>query len=291
MGILFLCILFNAIIGVIFKMFHRYNIDNVQAIVFNYITCIIVATAVQREIPIPSNLSEQPWLYYAAGLGLFFIIVFNTLAVTMQYFGIVIGTVFQKMSLIAPTLLAILVYDEPGSVFKWIGIATALIAIILLNYEKSDANAQTTQQRNATMWIFPIATFLGSCVIDSGFYYIEKNNFADNGDIGFIATLFLFTSIYGLIILFFRLVRQQSIFAWKNVVAGIALGIPNFFAIYLLILALQQGWGGSVVFPVNNVGILVLSAFFGILIFRERITGYRITGFLLALTSILLITH
>ncbi|HRO72722.1 MAG TPA: EamA family transporter [Saprospiraceae bacterium] len=167
----------------------------------------------------------------------------------------------------------------------------AYFEILLLNYEKSDANAQTTQQRNATMWIFPIATFLGSCVIDSGFYYIEKNNFADNGDIGFIATLFLFTSIYGLIILFFRLVRQQSIFAWNNVVAGIALGIPNFFAIYLLILALQQGWGGSVVFPVNNVGILVLSAFFGILIFRERITGYRITGFLLALTSILLITY
>ena len=64
----------------------------------------------------------------------------------------------------------------------------------------------------------------------------------------------------------------------------------NFFSIYLLLLALQQGWGGSIVFPVNNVGILVVAAIFGLLIFREKLTSVKLAGFGLAILSIILIT-
>lgn len=290
MWILILCIVFNAILGVIFKLFNKYNIDNLQAIVVNYITCIVVASIVKGEVPIPSNLTEQPWFFHAFGLGLVFIIVFNTLALTMQHFGMVIGSIFQKMSLIAPTLLAILVYHEPSNPYKWVGITAALLSIILLSYQKSDSSSVESQNRRAYLWLFPIITFLGSCIIDSGFYYIEKNNLAQNSDISFVASLFLFTASYGLIILVIQIIRKKTILAWKNVLAGILLGIPNFFSIYLLLMALQQGWGGAVVFPINNVGILVLSAIFGILFFREQLTKYKIAGGLLAIIAILLIT-
>ena len=73
-------------------------------------------------------------------------------------------------------------------------------------------------------------------------------------------------------------------------IAGISLGVPNFFSIYLLLLALQQGWGGSVVFPVNNVGVLVMAAIFGIVLFKERLIPIRIWGFALAVLAIVLIT-
>lgn len=291
MWILVLCIVFNAIIGVIFKLFNKYNIDNLQAIVVNYITCICVAAVVQKGIPFPDNLPGQPWFYHAFGLGLVFIIVFNTLALTMQHFGMVIGSIFQKMSLIAPTLLAILVYHEPSSAYKWFGIGAALFSIVLLSYEKSDANdGSNSTKRVGYLWLFPIVTFLGSCVIDSGFYYIEKQQLADNNDVSFVASLFLFTASYGLIILIVQLIRGKTQLAWKNIAGGIILGVPNFFSIYLLLLALQQGFGGAIVFPINNVGILVMSAILGILLFREKVTKYKIAGFFLAVISILFIT-
>ncbi|HMU04738.1 MAG TPA: EamA family transporter [Saprospiraceae bacterium] len=85
-------------------------------------------------------------------------------------------------------------------------------------------------------------------------------------------------------------VSKREVLKFKNLIGGIGLGIPNFFSIYLLLLSLQQGWGGSVVFPVNNVGVLVMAAFFGIVLFKERLVPLRIAGFILAILAIILIT-
>ncbi|MBK8886256.1 MAG: EamA family transporter [Saprospiraceae bacterium] len=127
-------------------------------------------------------------------------------------------------------------------------------------------------------------------MIDASLYLIEKKNLAQNGDIGFVASLFLFAGINGLLILTIQLFSGKTKLAWKNIIGGIALGIPNFFSIYLLVLALQQGWGGSIVFPVNNVGILVVAAIFGLVFFKEKLTPYKLAGFALAILSIVLIT-
>lgn len=288
MWILAVCIILNAFIGVIFKLFEKYKIDNLQAIVVNYLVCVATAAVVNGSSPIPTNLSSQPWFYYAFGLGFIFIIVFNLMALTVQNFGVVVATIFQKMSLIAPTLIAILVYSEPAGTIKWIGILCSILAIILLSYQKSEKKVD--KETNAVLWLFPIMTFIGSCLIDSALYLIEKKNLAQNGDIGFVASLFLFAGLNGFLIIVIQAIRKKVRWQWKNLIGGIALGIPNFFSIYLLLLALQQGWGGSIVFPVNNVGILVVAAIFGLVIFREKLTNIKIAGFGLAILSIILIT-
>jgi drug/metabolite transporter (DMT)-like permease len=210
------------------------------------------------------------------------------MALTVQNFGVVVSTIFQKMSLIAPTLIAILIYNEPAGFTKWAGILCSVLAIFLLSYQKTEKKEQSSS--NALLWLFPILTFVGSCLIDSALYLIEKKNLAENGDIGFVASLFLFAGINGLIILMVQFLRKKTIFQWKNMVGGIALGIPNFFSIYLLLLVLQQGWGGSFVFPVNNVGVLVVAAIFGLFLFREKLTKAKIAGFILAIVAIILIT-
>lgn len=288
MWILIACIILNALIGVIFKLFHKYEVDNLQAIVVNYFVCVMTATVVNTGSPIPSHLTSQPWFYYAVGLGFIFIIVFNLMALTVQNFGVVVATIFQKMSLIAPTLIAIIFYGESAGLIKWVGILFSILAIVLLSYQKSENEEHTPT--NWVLWLYPMLTFVGSCMIDSSLFLIEKKNLAQNGDIGFVASLFLFAGVNGLLILIIQVIRKKEILKWKNVVAGIALGIPNFFSIYLLLLALQQGWGGSIVFPINNVGILVVAAIFGIAFFHERLTKFKMAGFALAILSIIMIT-
>lgn len=291
MWILISCITLNAFIGVIFKLFDRFGIDNLQAIVINYFVCVLTATVVNGSWPIPSDLTVQPWFWYAVGLGSVFIVVFNLMALTVQNFGVMVATIFQKMSLIAPTLIAIILYGEDSGIIKWIGIGSSIAAIILLSYQKKSIQTDIEQNEiNKLIWLFPILTFLGSCFIDSTLYLIEHKNLSANGDIGFVASLFLSAGLNGLVILGIQLLRKKTKLAWKNVIAGTMLGIPNFFSIYLLLLALQQGWGASVVFPVNNVGILVLAAIFGLVFFRERLTPIKIIGFGLAIAAIVLIT-
>ncbi|MGB4960393.1 MAG: DMT family transporter [Saprospiraceae bacterium] len=288
MWILVGCIILNALIGVIFKLFDRYGINNFQAIIVNYFTCVLTAAVVLGANPIPTNFTTLPWFYFALGLGVVFIIVFNLMAATVQKFGIVIATIFQKMSLIAPALIAILYYDEVASWAKWFGIILSILAIVLLSYQKMDIEFSKTN--NKIFWWFPFLTFLGSCVIDSALFQVEKLKLASNGDIGFISTLFMFAGITGTIFLMIKMLYGNVTFQWKNVLAGIGLGIPNFFSIYLLLLALQQGWGGSVVFPVNNVGVLIMASIFGMLLFSEKLTLFKKIGFVLAIFAIVLIT-
>ncbi len=289
MWILVACIVLNALIGVIFKLFDRYQIDNLQAIVVNYFVCVLTAAVVVGGNPIPSDLTGQPWFWYALGLGSIFIIVFNLMALTVQNFGVVIATIFQKMSLLAPTLIAIWVYGETSNFIKWTGILSSIAAILLLSYQKKEQKS-IDGHHSGLIWMLPILTFLGSCLIDSALYLVEKQNLAQNGDIGFVASLFLSAAINGILILIIQVIRKKEILKIKNLVGGIGLGIPNFFSIYLLFLALQQGWGGSVVFPVNNVGVLVMAAIFGIVLFKERLVPLRIVGFILAILAIILIT-
>lgn len=286
---LILCIVFNSILGVIFKMFARYDIDQLQAIVINYIVCVLTATVVIGDWPIPADVTSQPWFLHALILGALFVTIFYMIAKTVEHFGIVVNSIFQKMSLIAPALIAIFIYHESSGWMKWTGIFAAISSVILLSYEKPDQSDNKIQQ-GKWLWIFPALTFLGSCLIDSGLYYVEKTGLVANSDIGFTASLFLSASVSGLIMLGYAIVNGKTQLQWKNIVAGIILGVPNFFAIYLLILVLKQGWGGSIVFPVNNVGILVLTALFGILVFKEKITPFKIAGFVLSVFSIFLIT-
>jgi drug/metabolite transporter (DMT)-like permease len=289
MLVLFSCILLNSLIGVVFKLFEKFGVDNFQAIVVNYLVCVLTATVVSNENPIPANLFQQPWIGFALGLGVLFIIVFNLFALTVQKTGIMVSTIFQKMSLVAPSLIAILIFHETSDVGKWAGIAISLVAIVLLSYSSDKENKSTIDTHH--VWIYPFLTFIGSCIIDSSIYLVQKNNLVQEGDIGFVASLFLFAGLTGLVILIIRIVKGQTAIRTKNIIAGVCLGIPNFFSIYLLLLALQQGWEGSVVFPINNVGVLVLAAFFGIVLFKEKLNGFKLAGFILSLLAIFFITY
>jgi multidrug transporter EmrE-like cation transporter len=77
---------------------------------------------------------------------------------------------------------------------------------------------------------------------------------------------------------------------WRNVVAGIVLGIPNFFSIYYLIRLLNSDWlESSAAIPVNNIGIVVASALVAILFFKEPFTQWRAVGIALSILAIILI--
>lgn len=286
MILLIVCLLINSLIGVIFKYFNKYEINNAQAITTNYFVCLFTGSLVLGRFALPPNIMEKDWFWVAVLLGLLFVVTFNLMAMTVQHFGVGVATIFQKMSLIAPALLAVFYYGESAPTTKISGIVLAVLAIVLLSYKKSKSGGSS---HHGWVVFLPMTIFLGSCVVDSCLFLVEKEKWAPNGDIEFVSALFFFGGVFGLINLFISYLKGKFTFQLKNVYGGIFLGIPNFFSIYLLLLLLAKGWDGSVVFPVNNVGVLVMAAIFGYFLFGERWTKMTVAGFFLACTSIVLI--
>ncbi len=58
----------------------------------------------------------------------------------------------------------------------------------------------------------------------------------------------------------------------KSLMSGVALGLANLGTVYFLLKALSQPeWESSIVYPLNNFGIVLLSTVTAIVVFRERL--------------------
>ena len=175
---------------------------------------------------------------------------------------------------------------------KTLGIAIGILSIIFLSYHKSEKSANSAPVIPKKYWFLPLSVFLGSCIIDSTLFLMEAEKIAPSGDISFVIHLFFFAFVAGLVLLILQLVKGNRLrLEKKDIIAGICLGIPNFFSIYLLMEVIASGWDASVVFPINNVGILSCSAIMGFIIFRERITQSKIVGLIMAIIAIVLISY
>jgi len=294
MLLLLICILFNSYISIVFKLFAKYEVRVLQAIAINYFVCVLTASVVLGMPAVTIGALEKEWFIEAIVIGLAFIITFNLFAQTVQKFGVILGSIFQKMSLIAPTLAAILYYGESAGPIKVLGILLAIASIFVISLSRSTDEKeldfdQAPQKMNPFIWLLPIGTFLGSCFIDVSLWFVNQTGLASSLDIDFIATLFFFAGCFGALFILFDFIVNKITFRKKDIIAGVALGIPNYFSIWLLLKVLANGMEASVVFPINNVGILVITAILGMIFFGEKIKTQKTIGFLMAIAAIILI--
>lgn len=280
-----LSILSSTMIFVVFKLFSRFRINTMQAIVMNYITACFCGIMLQESAINISDVPQFEWFPFALGLGALFIIVFNLMAITTQRSGLSVVSVATKMSVVIPILFGLLYYKESLGFFKIIGIVLALIAVYLTSIKKQDG-----LKIKPVNIIFPILVFLGSGIIDTTIKYLEGEYIAQDDTPIFSATIFAMAAVLGVLILSAQAIQGKFQFQLKNVWGGIALGIPNYFSIYFLVQALRSGvLESSGIFTVNNVAIVMVSTLLGILIFKEKLLPKNWIGIGLAILGILFI--
>lgn len=74
--------------------------------------------------------------------------------------------------------------------------------------------------------------------------------------------------------------------------SGVILGIPNYFSIYFLLLAIKSfSLKSAFVFGINNIGIVLLSTLLSVIIFQEKLSSINKFGVLVSVLSIILIAY
>lgn len=279
---LIISILLNTLLFIIFKLFRQYSIHNVQAIVTNYFVATslgLVISSSSREV---SSIASATWNFGALVLGVIFISTFITLAKTTQNNGLAIASIASKMSVIIPVVFAFIVYKDSLHFLKIIGILFALIAVYFSAYSKN-SNSYSSKH-----WLLPILLFIGAGILDTTLKYIEITYVPQPEIALFTASIFGSAFLFGLL---YIVLIQRSKWHLKNILAGIVLGIPNYFSIYFLIKALKhQGLESSVIFPINHIGVVLATSICGVLLFNEKLNRKNWLGLALAILAIFCIS-
>jgi len=281
-----LLVLCNVALAIIFKYFETYKVDNLNAIVVNYVTCVVSSSMFLGEQSVPSDFYLRPWFGSAVMMSLLFIIGFNLMALSYQRAGLTLTGIMHKMSLLISAAFPIIFYDEILTHYKMVGFVAAIVTVILVNYP-GKSNGFTL--RNKWIIALPIIVFAMSGLIEIILYYVEVSGQVDGDGVYFTSTSFGLAGAIGILIVLFRILTGRSRFSWKDVLGGIVLGLPNYLSIYLLIHLLERGWDGSVLFPLNNVSILVAITLIGAFIYKERLNMLKIVGLVFGIIAIVLI--
>ena len=282
-----LSIIASTLIFVIFRLFASYNINTLQAIVVNYfVACSCGVIGYQNSIEL-SAIPQYNWFYYTLALGALFIIVFNLMAVTTQHSGLSVVSVATKMALVIPIAFGLWYYQEPLGPFKAAGIVLALVAVYLVAVKKD--SGIILQKRNL---VFPMLVFLGSGLIDTSLNFLQNDFITDKSLIPlFSSTIFMTAGVIGIMVLVAQKIKGVLVLEFKNIIAGIVLGIPNYFSIYFLVKALRSDlFDSSGIFTINNVGIVIISTLLGIIFFKEQLSIKNWIGITLAVISIALVS-
>jgi drug/metabolite transporter (DMT)-like permease len=274
-----LTLVFSLLLFVIFREFSKRNVDTFQAITINYFCAGLMAVLfTDFELSDVSVAIKSSWFIYALSLGIYFIIMFNVMAKTTQLLGVTISSLSSKMSLVIPVFAGFFIQNEEPSILKILAIIMALFSIYLTVTNKD--------KKNGPIYL-AVILFFGGGILDTSlsliqFYFLESDKELNL----FTSIIFFVAFLCGSIIL---IVKKQKL-KKRNIIAGITLGIPNFFSIYFLLKTLNTA-DSSIIFPILNIGIVTLSALIGWKIYSENLTTKNWTGLILATLSLAILIY
>ncbi len=281
---LILSILSSVGIAIIFKLMDKQNVALLPVIVLNYFTALLAGLLLFDGELSAGYILSSDWRYIAVLIGSLLIIGFYLIGYTTQKAGIAITTIANKMSVIIPILFSILYFSEPMSLLKTLGIVLALTSVLLAVYKK-----KTGVSRKVSL--LPIIMFLVVGIIDSAVKLAQQSYVSDQDISLFSSMSFGLAGVIGIIILASQNKHWKSFTNPLVWLFGILIGLANFGSMYFLILSLNNsGLDSSIVYGVNNMGIILISIAIAVLFFTEKLSKINIIGVILAIISVAILT-
>jgi drug/metabolite transporter (DMT)-like permease len=281
-------IIFSSWLTIAFKIAERFGISTFQSIIFNYFTCVITGVVIDGSLPTITSIVRAEWFLWAILMGLMFISIFNLVAYTTKKSGVAIASVANKLSLVIPFVFSIFLYNEKIVFLKLAGVVIALIAVFLTCMQPGSSTGETKLRWN--LFLLPFVLFAGSGLLDTLIKYVEVNFLDGSNHNLYIITAFAVAGIIGLFILLWLFLIGKERFDIRALIAGVLIGVPNYFSLWCLVRVLKIHAGNSSsIIPVTNIGIVLFSTLVAALFFKERLTKVNLIGIILSVIAISMI--
>ncbi len=252
---------------------NRYNI-----ILGNYLTCVLLGLLILPDKSI--FLRPDPATLICGILGGFcFVAALVLMQSSIAENGTILTSVFTKLGLLVPLAVSILFLGERPGMVQDLGILLILAAIWVIGGKKDMSRG------NAPLLLLLVLLAYG-CGDVMAKVFEHWGRSSQNG----LYILYVFLTAGLLAVLLFR--REQIStgdgFDPKAFLAGIAVGVPNFFSSTFLLYALGE-IPAFIVYSVSSTGSLILVTIVGAVFFKERLSRNQILGILMILSALVML--
>jgi len=295
MGHLILAVAASSLVAILMRISEAHVKNNFAMFMANYFVCSTIALLYMTG---KQPFAMREGLPFAAGLGLIsgslYLINFVLLKYCIGKSGVMLSSIFMKLGVIVPALMAILVFGEQPKAVQILGLVLAAAAILLIYLEPQKADgvgingevegvsgASARTLRTGSLMLILLLVVSGFTESMANIY--DKTGVADAKNHFLLFNFFTAFLLSGAI----TLIKRQHV-GWKDIAFGVIIGIPNYHATRFLLLALGSV-PAVITYPVYNIGAIVLISLAGVLLFKERLTLRKLFGLLLIAAALVLL--
>lgn len=192
-----------------------------------------------------------------------------------------ICSMIYSFGFILPTICSFIFWEEQLTLLKVLGIICAVIVILLISLYKD-------KEKKSNKFIIPL---LLSTLSSGGLGIMQKiqqRSMVASEKSGFLFVAFSLAFISSLIVSF-CLKKKQKKLELKPIIysslCGLCFGLAN-----LINTILAGLFPGSILFPIQNIGVIILVTVLGFFIFKEKPKKNEIIAFLFGVVSIILLS-
>ena len=256
---LILAIASSALVSIFIRLSENYVKNNISMLCMNYMMCLILAvgyTGMDKVFETGEGFGTAIGLGVVNGI--LFLASFVLLQINVRRNGVVLSATFMKLGVLVPTLLSVIAFREKPEVQQVIGFLVALLAIVLINFEKGQGEAG-----------FKIGLIL--LLLGGGSGDAMAKIYDEVGPAQFEEQFLCFTFASALVLCVILAIKKQQKLTKTDILFGLLVGIPNYFSARFLLKAVGEV-PAVVAYPTYSVATIVVISLVGMLCFKEKIT-------------------
>ena len=274
---LLLAIVCSAAMTLFLKGFRPEKTNRYAIILGNYVTCIIVGFLMLKDKAQVLHPAGTTLLYGIIG-GILFVFTLVIMQRSIEKNGAILSSAFSRLGLVIPLLMSIALFGEQPKPVQYLGILIVLVAVWIINGQKKDRPASI---------LLLILVLLGSGLAD-GMAKIF-NQLGDRAqDALYILFVFLTAGLITVVLLLNEYKKTGKPGRPRDYLAGIAVGIPNYFSSSLLLRSLAS-LPAFIAYSVFSVGTVLFITLFSMVVFKEKPGKYQLIGLGLIVVSLVLL--
>ena len=208
--------------------------------------------------------------------GVWYLVGFLFMQWNMRENGVVLSSTFNRLGVLVPTIMAMVVFKESPKMIQIIGIVIALVAIVLMQFEKGG-----DQGGNKKIWLVVM-------LLSSGFCDSLTNVYDKLGNPILKDNYLLYTFFVALLCATALTIREKNKISKWDLFFGFIIGVPNYYSSRFMFEALKTV-PAVIAYPVSSVGTILAISVGSVILFKEKVSNQKKFALVLVMAAMALL--